>query len=113
GDRNVTGVPTCALPISGSDRHKIQVRDVAKHFAVGGQRFEALGGVSLDVAENEFITVVGPSGCGKSTLMNILAGLEDPTSGTALVDGDEVHGHSPESGVNFQQYALFHWLYSR
>ena len=63
---------------SGSDRHKIQVRDVTKHFAVGGQRFEALGGVSLDVAENEFITVVGPSGFGKSTVMNILAGLEEP-----------------------------------
>src|SRR5699024_1485643 len=95
---------------SGSDRHKIQVRDVTKHFAVGGQRFEALGGVSLDVAENEFITVVGASGCGKSTLMNILAGLEEPTSGTALVDGDEVHGPSPERGVIFQQYALFPWL---
>ena len=95
---------------SGSDRHKIQVRDVTKHFAVGGQRFEALGGVSLDVAENEFITVVGPSGCGKSTLMNILAGLEEPTSGVALVDGAEVHGPSPERGVIFQQYALFPWL---
>src|SRR5699024_12693448 len=55
-------------------------------------------------------TVVGPSGCGKSTLMNILAGLEDPTSGTALVDGGEVHGPSPERGVIFQQYALFPWL---
>ena len=101
---------TPRTPPSGSDRHKIQVRNVTKHFAVGGQRFEALGGVSLDVAENEFITVVGPSGCGKSTLMNILAGLEDPTSGTALVDGGEVHGPSPERGVIFQQYALFPWL---
>ena len=95
---------------SDLDQHKIQVQDVTKHFAVGGQRFEALGGVSLDVAENEFITVVGPSGCGKSTLMNILAGLEEPTSGTALVDGKEVHGPSPERGVIFQQYALFPWL---
>ncbi len=101
---------TPRTPPSGSDRHKIQVRNVTKHFAVGGQRFEALGGVSLDVAENEFITVVGPSGCGKSTLMNILAGLEEPTSGTALVDGGEVHGPSPERGVIFQQYALFPWL---
>jgi NitT/TauT family transport system ATP-binding protein len=89
---------------------KIQIRDITKHYEVGGKRFEALGGVSLDVAENEFITVVGPSGCGKSTLMNILGGLDEPTGGTALVDGNEVHGPSPERGVIFQQYALFPWL---
>ncbi|MDN5820451.1 MAG: ABC transporter ATP-binding protein [Brachybacterium sp.] len=92
------------------DQRKIQVQDITKHFTVAGQRFEALGGVSLDVAENEFITVVGPSGCGKSTLMNILAGLDEPTSGSARVDGTEVRGPSPERGVIFQQYALFPWL---
>ena len=102
--------PTLVRPTSERDPRKIQVQKITKHFAVGGQRFEALGGVSLDVAENEFITVVGPSGCGKSTLMNILAGLEEPTSGVALVDGAEVHGPSPERGVIFQQYALFPWL---
>ncbi|WP_226997219.1 ABC transporter ATP-binding protein [Tessaracoccus aquimaris] len=69
-----------------------------------------MGGVSLDLVDNEFVTVVGPSGCGKSTLMNILAGLEEPTSGTALVDGKPVNGPSPERGVIFQQYALFPWL---
>lgn len=89
---------------------KIQIRDVTKHYEVGGQLFEALGGVTLDVAENEFVTVVGPSGCGKSTLMNILGGLDEPTTGTAMVDGKVVHGPSPERGVIFQQYALFPWL---
>ena len=89
---------------------KIQVQHISKTFEVGGERFDALGDVSLTVRENEFITVVGPSGCGKSTLMNILAGLEEPTSGTAHVDGIEVDGPSPERGVIFQQYALFPWL---
>ena len=89
---------------------KIQVQNVSKTFELGGERFEALGDVSLTVRENEFITVVGPSGCGKSTLMNILAGLEEPTSGTAHVDGIEVDDPSPERGVIFQQYALFPWL---
>ena len=89
---------------------KIQVQHVSKTFELGGERFDALGDVSLTVRENEFITVVGPSGCGKSTLMNILAGLEEPTSGTAHVDGIEVDGPSPERGVIFQQYALFPWL---
>ncbi|MGY5765051.1 ABC transporter ATP-binding protein [Brachybacterium sp. DNPG3] len=90
---------------------KIQVQNISKVFpGSGGEEFVALGGVSLDVGENEFITVVGPSGCGKSTLMNILAGLEEPTGGVALVDGIEVDGPSPERGVIFQQYALFPWL---
>ena len=89
---------------------KIQIRDVRKVFDLGKERFVALGGVSLDLVDNEFVTVVGPSGCGKSTLMNILAGLEEPTSGTALVDGKPVNGPSPERGVIFQQYALFPWL---
>lgn len=95
--------------LTATDR-KIQVRDITKLYEVGGKRFEALGGVSLDVAENEFVTVVGPSGCGKSTLMNILGGLDEPTSGSAVVDGKEVRGPSPERGIIFQQYALFPWL---
>lgn len=89
---------------------KISVRDVRKEFDLGKEVFTALDGVSLDIADNEFITVVGPSGCGKSTLMNILAGLEQPTSGEALVDGRTVSGPGPDRGVIFQQYALFPWL---
>ncbi|MBM6404477.1 ABC transporter ATP-binding protein [Phycicoccus sp. CSK15P-2] len=89
---------------------KISVREVTKEFDLGKETFTALDRVSLDVADNEFVTVVGPSGCGKSTLMNILAGLEEPTSGEALVDGATVTGPGPERGVIFQQYALFPWL---
>ena len=92
---------------------KILVRDVTKVFPPAGGRgepFTALGGVSLEIADNEFVTVVGPSGCGKSTLLNILAGLETPTGGQALVDGRAVDGPGPERGVIFQQYALFPWL---
>jgi NitT/TauT family transport system ATP-binding protein len=89
---------------------KISVQEVRKTFPLKNEEFVALDGVSLDIADNEFVTVVVPSGCGKSTLMNVLAGLETPTSGRALVDGKDVVGPGPERGVIFQQYALFPWL---
>jgi NitT/TauT family transport system ATP-binding protein len=88
----------------------ITVDRVRKVFPLSGEDFVALGEVSLEVADNEVVTIVGPSGCGKTTLMNILAGLETPTSGTAFVDGAAVTGPGPERGVIFQQYALFPWL---
>ncbi|MGL3149739.1 ABC transporter ATP-binding protein [Microbacterium sp. A82] len=95
---------------SNTQTARISVRGVTKTFDLKGDTFVALDNVSLDVADNEFVTVVGPSGCGKSTLMNILAGLDMPTSGEALVDGEAVAGPGPERGVIFQQYALFPWL---
>ena len=99
---------TSPAPATGTA--KISVRDIRKTFQLKGEEFVALERVNLDIADNEFVTVVGPSGCGKSTLMNILAGLETPSSGQARVDGTDVSGPGPERGVIFQQYALFPWL---
>jgi NitT/TauT family transport system ATP-binding protein len=88
----------------------ITVDRVNKTFPVPGADFVALGDVSLTVADNEFVTIVGPSGCGKTTLMNVLAGLETPTRGRALVGAEPIAGPGPDRGVIFQQYALFPWL---
>jgi len=96
--------------ITSTTTAKISVEGVRKTFQLKNEEFVALEHVDLAIADNEFVTVVGPSGCGKSTLMNILAGLETPTSGHALVDGREVSSPGPERGVIFQQYALFPWL---
>ncbi len=70
----------------------------------------ALDGVSLEVADGEFIALVGPSGCGKSTLLRALAGLEEVTSGTIAIDGRDVTDLAPrhrDIAMVFQSYALY------
>ncbi len=89
---------------------KVKIDNVVRTFDTRKGEMVALNGVSLDIMENEFITVVGPSGCGKSTLLNIIAGLLEPSSGKVYCDGHEVVGTGTERGVVFQQYALFPWL---
>lgn len=97
--------------MAGETRNiKLKIDNIKKVFNGRGGEMVALNGVSMDIAENEFICVVGPSGCGKSTLLNIIAGLTEPTSGTVYCNGKEVVGTGTERGVVFQQYALFPWL---
>jgi NitT/TauT family transport system ATP-binding protein len=90
---------------------KVVVRGVAKAFrAAGGDLVNAIDGISLDVGDGEFVSVVGPSGCGKSTLLNIIAGFERASAGDILVDGRAIIAPGADRGVVFQQYALFPWL---
>ena len=70
----------------------------------------ALEPTRLEVAENDFLTVLGPSGCGKSTLLRIVAGLDRPTAGRVLLDGRTVEGPGADRGMVFQSYTLFPWL---
>ncbi|MDG6906390.1 MAG: ABC transporter ATP-binding protein [Nitrososphaerota archaeon] len=65
--------------------------------------------MSLDVDRGEFLSIVGPSGCGKSTLLRIIAGLEKPTSGHVLIDGQKVTGPARTKGFIFQAVGLYPW----
>jgi NitT/TauT family transport system ATP-binding protein len=93
---------------------KVEVVDLCKRFETGRDKsILALDGASLTLADNEFVSLVGTSGCGKSTLLSIVAGLQDKTSGTVLVDGRPVDGPGRDRGVVFQTYTLFPWLTAR
>ncbi len=70
----------------------------------------ALQSTDLDVAENDFITILGPSGCGKSTLLRIVAGLDTQTAGEVLLEGKRITGPGADRGMVFQSYTLFPWL---
>lgn len=65
----------------------LQFREVSKTFRTGRGSVKAIGSISVDVRDGEFLTIVGPSGCGKSTLLNLLVGLEKPSGGSILLEG--------------------------
>ena len=93
----------------------LSTRDLTKRYGSGSTAFDALNGVTIDIAEGESVAIVGKSGSGKSTLMHILALLDSPTSGSVLVDGVDaasLHGgrlnalRNRTFGFVFQQFFL-------
>lgn len=69
----------------------VRTTQVVKSFPVGDQELTVLKGVSLDIAQGEFVAIVGPSGNGKSTLLNMMTGIDRPTSGEVFVTGQPLH----------------------
>jgi len=76
----------------------------------GNAPTRALEPTDLSVGNNDFVTILGPSGCGKSTLLRIIAGLDRPTTGRVILDGQEITGPGADRGMVFQSYTLFPWL---
>ena len=87
----------------------IDLRQVALTYQAPDGEVEALKDVTLSVEDGEFVSIIGPSGCGKSTLLALVAGLETPTAGTVMVDGEIVTATSPKIGFMPQRDQLFPW----
>ncbi|MGE5332357.1 MAG: ABC transporter ATP-binding protein [Nitrospirota bacterium] len=91
--------------------NQLSIRGVSRTFtSVRGKATQALLPVDFEVRENDFVTILGPSGCGKSTLLRIVAGLDFPTTGQVVLDGQPVEGPGADRGMVFQSYTLFPWL---
>lgn len=84
----------------------MQFKDIYKTYG----QIEVVHGVTFDINEGDFISLVGPSGCGKTTMMNMLAGFTEPDRGQVLLEGAPVKGPGPDRGVMFQDYGVFPWL---
>ena len=93
---------------------KLEVKNVTKRFRAtitsDTNHITAIENVNLSIEEGEFVCLVGPSGCGKSTLLNILSGLDMPTEGEVILNGQPVKETGPDRIMVFQENALFPWL---
>src|ERR1017187_10492253 len=117
--RPVVGAPTAwpsAPHVSSAleDIHaavpKVWLKDITLRYKTNGSELLALDRINLQVNPGEFLCIVGPSGCGKSTLLHLIAGLQQPTSGTVLIDNKPVDGPGTDRILIFQELGLFPWL---
>lgn len=103
------------VPETEHRRTIISLRDITKDYKSGDSILHVLKGINLDIYENEFVVVLGESGCGKSTMMNIIGGMDYPTSGELIIEGKDFSHPSEKDlteyrrnylGFIFQSYNL-------
>lgn len=103
GDKKNIEVDLFAVENDDGRKAVIQVRNLYKIYKVGTNKVRALNGVDFNVYEGEFCAIVGTSGSGKSTLLNMLAGLEKPTKGEIIIDGQHIEKMNENQLVKFRR----------
>ncbi|MBR0271545.1 MAG: ABC transporter ATP-binding protein [Methanobrevibacter sp.] len=88
----------------------IEIKNINKSFDGRGKNLSVLENINLNIEDGELVCLLGPSGCGKTTLLRLIAGLDHPTSGEVIANGEVVEKPSGDRAVIFQQYSLFPWL---
>lgn len=81
----------------------IELKDVKKYYKMGDQKIKALDGTSFSINKGEFVVVAGPSGAGKSTFLNILGGMDTPSSGEITVDGNEISKYNTKQLTSYRR----------
>src|SRR5437868_12060659 len=88
----------------------ISIEAIAKRYpGADGSEIAVFENLWLSIKRGEFACVIGHSGCGKTTVLNILAGLDQPSEGVVIVDGQAIEGTSLDRAVIFQSHALLPW----
>ena len=100
----------------------LQTSNLRREYRIGKNTVTALGGINIEIQRGEFVAIMGPSGCGKSTLLNLLGGLDQPTAGQVMLDGNDLAHFNEEQlakmrrekmGFVFQRHDLFPVLTAR
>jgi putative ABC transport system ATP-binding protein len=84
----------------------VEARDVRKVYSRDAQKITVLDGINLDVPEGEFLALMGPSGSGKTTLLNLIAGIDQPTSGSVVVAGTDVSKLSESALAEWRSHSV-------